>query len=141
MDINAYKTIEIEQQGTLDILWLNRPEQLNSINTPMVTELRHYFDQLAENENTRVVIMGGRGKAFCAGLDIKSASDPSQARPFGSGMGFSGLPCGCVCEDAPLPTAHYQYDSGRGMWGRVCVRFSFGRTYCSRHSQNECGVY
>ena len=90
MDINDYKTIEIEQRGALDILWLNRPEQLNSINTPMVTELRHYFDQLAENENTRVVIIGGRGKAFCAGLDIKAASDPSQARPFGSGMGFQG---------------------------------------------------
>ena len=90
MDINDYKTIEVEQQGALDILWLNRPEQLNSINTPMVTELRHYFDQLAENENTRVVIMGGRGKAFCAGLDIKSASDPAQPRPFGGGMGFQG---------------------------------------------------
>ena len=90
MDINAYKTIEIEQQGALDILWLNRPEQLNSINTPMVTELRHYFDQLAGNDNTRVVVMVGGGKAFCAGLDIKSASDPSQARPFGSGMGFQG---------------------------------------------------
>ena len=34
--------------------------------------------------------MGGRGKAFCAGLDIKSASDPSVPRPFGAGMGFSG---------------------------------------------------
>jgi len=90
MDIKDYKTIEIEQQDALDILWLNRPEHLNSINTPMVTELRHYFDQLAENETTRVVLMGGRGKAFCAGLDIKSASDPTQARPFGGGMGFQG---------------------------------------------------
>jgi enoyl-CoA hydratase/carnithine racemase len=90
MNISDYKTIEVEQQGALDILWLNRPEHLNSINTPMVAELRHYFDQLAENESTRVVIMGGRGKAFCAGLDIKSASDPAQPRPFGSGMGFQG---------------------------------------------------
>ena len=43
MNISDYKTIEVEQQGALDILWLNRPEHLNSINTPMVTELRHYF--------------------------------------------------------------------------------------------------
>ena len=67
MDINAYKTIEIEQQGALDILWLNRPEQLNSINTPMVTELRHYFDQLAENENTRVVSNGRARQSILCG--------------------------------------------------------------------------
>ena len=104
MNINDYKTIEVEPQGALDILWLNRPDQLNSINTPMVTELRHYFDQLAENETTRVVIMGGRGKAFCAGLDIKSASDPSQPRPFGSGMGFQGY-LADVYRKIPLVTA------------------------------------
>jgi len=69
-----YETIEIEQDGAIDWLWLNRPEALNSINTQMVTELRHYFDSLMENDATRVVVMGGRGRAYCAGLDIKSAA-------------------------------------------------------------------
>lgn len=90
MTFAEYKTIEVEQRGALDILWLNRPDQLNAITTPMVSELRDYFDQLFENQGTRVVIMGGRGSAFCAGLDIKAAADPSQERPFGGGMGFQG---------------------------------------------------
>ncbi len=85
-----YNTIQVEQAGALDTLWLNRPEHLNAITTEMVTELRHYFDQLSENDQTRVVLFGGRGSAFCAGLDIKSASDPSIPRPFGAGMGFQG---------------------------------------------------
>jgi len=85
-----YRTLEVEHRSGVDWLWLNRPEMLNAINTEMVTELRSYFDQLMENSTTRVVVMGGRGRAFCAGLDIKSANDPNNPRPFGQGMGFQG---------------------------------------------------
>ena len=90
MQISDYETLIVEREGAVDTLWLNRPNQLNAITTPMVTELRHYFDQLLENDQTRVVLMGGKGKAFCAGLDIKAASDASVTRPFGAGMGFQG---------------------------------------------------
>ena len=85
-----YETIEIEQDGAIDWLWLNRPEALNSINTQMVAELRHYLDSLMENDATRVVVMGGRGRAYCAGLDIKSAASRNEKQPFGQGMGFQG---------------------------------------------------
>jgi enoyl-CoA hydratase/carnithine racemase len=90
MQIEDYETLAVERDGSVDTLWLNRPNELNAITTPMVTELRHYFDHLLENDQTRVVLMGGKGKAFCAGLDIKAASDTSVPRPFGAGMGFQG---------------------------------------------------
>ena len=90
MQIEDYQTLAVERNGPVDTLWLNRPNELNAITTPMVTELRHYFDHLLENQQTRVVLMGGKGKAFCAGLDIKAASDTSVPRPFGAGMGFQG---------------------------------------------------
>jgi enoyl-CoA hydratase/carnithine racemase len=90
MQIDQYETLSVERDGPMDTLWLNRPEHLNAITTQMVTELRHYFDHLSENDQTRVVLMGGRGKAFCAGLDIKSATDASVPKPFGAGMGFQG---------------------------------------------------
>ena len=90
MQIDEYETLSVERDGPIDTLWLNRPENLNAITTQMVTELRHYFDHLLENQQTRVVLMGGKGKAFCAGLDIKAASDTSVPRPFGAGMGFQG---------------------------------------------------
>ena len=90
MQIEDYETLIVERNGAVDTLWLNRPNELNAITTPMVSELRHYFDHLLENQQTRVVLMGGKGKAFCAGLDIKAASDTSVPRPFGAGMGFQG---------------------------------------------------
>ena len=86
----SYKTLEIEHREGVDWLWLNRPDALSAITTEMVSELRDYFDGLMENARTRVVILGGRGPAFCAGLDIKSAQDPEIPKPFGQGMGFQG---------------------------------------------------
>ena len=63
MQIEDYETLIVERSGAVDTLWLNRPNELNAITTPMVTELRHYFDHLSENAQTRVVLMGGKGKA------------------------------------------------------------------------------
>lgn len=85
-----YETISIEKRGQVDWLTLNRPDSLNAINTPMVTELRHYFDSLMENSDTRIVVMRGAGRAFCAGLDIKDSQAGTYERPFSGGMGFQG---------------------------------------------------
>ncbi len=65
-----YETILVEKRGQVDWVSLNRPEALNAINTPMVTDLRNYFGSLYENEDTRIVVLRGEGRAFCAGLDI-----------------------------------------------------------------------
>lgn len=86
----GYQTIQIEKQGQVDWLTLSRPEALNAIDTPMVTELRHYFGGLSEDRDTRIVVMRGAGRAFCAGLDIKQAAARDPEGPFGGGMGFQG---------------------------------------------------
>ena len=83
-----YETIQVDKVGQVDWLTLNRPQALNSINMPMVTELRDYFERLVQDSQTRIVVMRGAGRAFCAGLDIKAAG--TDERPFGGGMGFQG---------------------------------------------------
>lgn len=88
-----YETIRIDKEGAVDWLTLNRPEQLNTLNLRMVTELRDYFGNLYEDPSVRIVVMRGAGKAFCAGLDIKDATERRQRNesgPFGAGMGFQG---------------------------------------------------
>ena len=93
MSTLSYETIKIDRDETVDWLTLNRPEALNSINMQMVTELRDYFRGLLENTTTRVVVMRGEGRAFCAGLDIKQAGnmvDSAGHKPVGSGWGFQG---------------------------------------------------
>ena len=89
-EAKRYETIEIEKRGAVDWLTLNRPEHLNAINVQMVTELRDYFGALAEDRDTRIVVMRGAGRAFCAGLDIKASSAGETAQPFGYGFGFQG---------------------------------------------------
>lgn len=88
--MSTYKTIQIEKRGQVDWLTLNRPEVLNAIDTPMVTELRDYFGGLKEDRSTRIVVMQGAGRAFCAGLDIKASQSGEHKSPFSGGMGFQG---------------------------------------------------
>ena len=69
-----FETLSIRRDGPVDWLTLNRPDVLNSINTQMVTELREYFGSLSETLATRIVVISGAGRAFCAGLDIEAAA-------------------------------------------------------------------
>ncbi len=86
----TYETIRVEQRDQVAWLTLDRPEALNAIDTPMVGELRDFFGGLSEDPDTRVVVMRGAGRAFCAGLDIKDASTGASDGPFGGGLGFQG---------------------------------------------------
>ncbi len=91
MSEKTYGTLEVRAEGRVDWLTLNRPESLNAINVEMVTELRDYFDGLAENARTRIVVLRGAGRTFCAGLDLKEAGLPSEGpAPVGRGWGFQG---------------------------------------------------
>ena len=84
----TYDTITIEQRGAADWLTLNRPDALNSINNQMVADLSDYFGRLFHAKDTRVVVMRGAGRAYCAGLDIKAQG--TEPAPFAGGFGFQG---------------------------------------------------
>ena len=49
---------------------LNRPNHLNTFNTPMATDLENALNELDSQGNVRVIIIKGEGKAFCAGIDV-----------------------------------------------------------------------
>ena len=49
---------------------MNRPEQLNTFNTPLATELDAALKELDADPRVRVIILGGAGKVFCAGIDL-----------------------------------------------------------------------
>jgi enoyl-CoA hydratase/carnithine racemase len=69
----TYETFILRHDGAVDWLCLNRPDRLNAINPLMCDELQHYFDGLLRKPATRVVILRGAGRAFCAGYDLKEA--------------------------------------------------------------------
>ncbi|MCK1522844.1 enoyl-CoA hydratase/isomerase family protein [Bradyrhizobium sp. 145] len=66
------KTVTIEGRGAIDILTLNRPEQLNAVTPEMIAELTEYFSGLHDRPTTRVVILRGNGREFCAGAALGS---------------------------------------------------------------------
>lgn len=77
-----YDHLEIERQGQLTYVWLNRPEVGNAFNAKLISELNQCFTELNHDEVTRVVILGGRGKHFSAGADLnwmKSAGEADLA--------------------------------------------------------------
>ncbi len=62
--------LEREQRGAATWLWLNRPEIRNALNEELTTALTDALNQLEVNSTVRVVVLAGRGQAFCAGGDL-----------------------------------------------------------------------
>lgn len=57
-------------------LTLNRPNVFNSFNQTMAFQLHAALDACAIDDNVRVVVIKGEGKAFCAGQDLAEVIDP-----------------------------------------------------------------
>ncbi|MBM4269757.1 MAG: enoyl-CoA hydratase/isomerase family protein [Deltaproteobacteria bacterium] len=66
-----YETIQIDREGHLTWATLNRPDSLNAMNPRLIDEVNDFFQNLSEDRETRVVVLRGAGRAFCAGLDLK----------------------------------------------------------------------
>jgi enoyl-CoA hydratase len=66
-----FEAIEVERENGIAWVTLDRPDSLNAMNPQLVAELRSYFGALPDDRETRVVILRGNGRAFCAGLDLK----------------------------------------------------------------------
>jgi enoyl-CoA hydratase/carnithine racemase len=67
-----------QQKGPVAHLTLNRPAQYNALSEEMLAALEAALDQVAADPAARVVVLGGAGKAFCAGHDLKQMkSKPS----------------------------------------------------------------
>ncbi len=62
--------IEIDQRGATAWLWLNRPEVRNALNEELTTSIADAFAKLGKEPAARVVVIAGRGRAFCAGGDL-----------------------------------------------------------------------
>ncbi len=67
----AYTTLDLKPDGPVIWCTLNRPDALNSLSRQLVEDLHGFYDELARDTETRIVVLRGAGRAFCAGLDLK----------------------------------------------------------------------
>ena len=66
-----FETIKLEKDERIAKIIMNRPEKLNAINEQMFDELKAALDDVNEDDNMRVMILTGAGKAFTASVDMK----------------------------------------------------------------------
>ena len=64
--------VELEIDGKIARIWLNRPEVLNAIDHEVPGLLSKAVNEADCNTGVHVIILSGRGKAFCAGYDLKA---------------------------------------------------------------------
>jgi len=65
-----FETLTLEFSGELATLTFNRPEKRNAISGRMISEIQSALDAV-ESTRTRVAIITGAGKCFCAGMDLE----------------------------------------------------------------------
>lgn len=99
--------LERTDTGAVARLTLNAPERINALSDAMLAALQAQFDALAQDTTIRAVILGGAGKAFCAGHDLKEMTAGRQAEDGGKAY-FSDLFTRCArvmtaIRDLPQP--------------------------------------
>jgi enoyl-CoA hydratase/carnithine racemase len=60
----------VDQDGHILTITLNRPDRLNAISHPMLSELSSKLVEADQDSEIRVIILTGKGRGFCAGLDL-----------------------------------------------------------------------
>src|SRR3954471_765668 len=71
MSDKQYKNILIEREGGITFLWLNRPDKRNAMSPELHFDMDDALDWLATDKQTEVLILGGKGEAWCAGQDLR----------------------------------------------------------------------
>jgi enoyl-CoA hydratase/carnithine racemase len=90
----AYRTLLTDLDRGILTVRLHRPERLNAFSTEMLRELLDLLDEIDRNDEIRVVIVTGEGRAFCAGADLgggggtfdRSGQEEASAHRDGGGL-------------------------------------------------------
>jgi 2-(1,2-epoxy-1,2-dihydrophenyl)acetyl-CoA isomerase len=103
-----HEQIRYENSGGIARITLNRPDRLNSFTTQMHRELRAALDDVRSGGETRVLLLTGEGRGFCAGQDLSDRAVAPGESPVDLGasieenyrplvLGLRSLPVPVVC--------------------------------------------
>ena len=69
-----FQFLKYEVAAGVATIMLNRPEVYNALNDGITYELQDAFKAVGKDEQVRVVVLTGAGKAFCSGQDLKAVA-------------------------------------------------------------------
>lgn len=93
--------VELNCEGAVGVITINRPEALNALNPQVLSELKAAFESVDQNSVRCVVLTGAGEKSFVAGADIGSMSTMTKAE--GEAFGKLGNDIFLMIENFPLP--------------------------------------
>jgi len=70
----------IEDRDAVRILWMNRPDKLNALDTALTQALHDALLAADEAEGIRAIVLAGKGRGFCAGADLEEFKDLTPER-------------------------------------------------------------
>ena len=77
-----YQDILYRKQNNIAWISLNRPKVLNALSPNLVIELKHAFMEVFKDDDIRIAVLTGEGKAFSAGVDLKKMNETIQGGNF-----------------------------------------------------------
>ena len=75
----SYETLELTRSDGIATLVLDRPQAMNAWDLQLAQELRDAIAEVAADDDVRVLLLTGRGRAFSAGADVKAGFPPTAA--------------------------------------------------------------
>ena len=82
-----YEHIAYDVDGRVAAITLDRPDKLNAFTGRMMHEMLHALDRADADDAVRVLIVTGRGRAFCAGADLSAGASTFDANARGADVG------------------------------------------------------
>lgn len=74
------EVVQMQVENGIATLFMNRPESRNALNSELIQGLIDAYTECKANPDVRVIVLTGRGKAFCAGGDLKQFSSERDAQ-------------------------------------------------------------
>jgi enoyl-CoA hydratase len=124
----TFETIRVERDGFVATVTIDRPAQLNALNSQVLSELLRAFQALRDDRAVRVVILTGAGeKAFIAGADIKEMADKTPL----AGRAFADLGLAVLDAIESLPQPVLAAVGGFALGGGTEVALACDLVYAS----------
>lgn len=89
------KSVLFEKADGIAWLILNRPTRSNAITQDLLINLYNYIEMASADDSIRVLIITGKGKSFCSGIDLAVLSKDNIFDPRNDGLDFPDIIAAC----------------------------------------------